>query len=208
MRVQSLQSTFISISLVWIGLFTTPITCESIKNQNDVSYEDVQEALQTMQKAGLDVSTLCHPTSDAFYPILPSCNIRHIEEVRSLKEIDPLYAAISHETDDMDEKPAATNCESEEINLSPYTITVNLVMTLVCVTMAAIAAGLTMGLLSLDPLDLHIKTRASSSQEERKQAKSILPILQDHHRLLVTLLLLNSIANEALPLFLDNLVPG
>ena len=194
MRVRSLQSKFISISLVWIGLFTTPITCESVKHQNEiekVTYEDVQEALQTMQKVGLDVSTLCHPSSDAFSPIFPPCNIRHIEEGRSLRKH-------KHKMD----------CEGPVRDLSPRAITVNLVMTLVCVTMAAIAAGLTLGLLSLDPLDLHIKTRASKSQEERKQAKLILPILQDHHRLLVTLLLLNSIANEALPLFLDNLVPG
>eukprot|EP00594_Rhizosolenia_setigera_P012174 CAMPEP_0178980524 /NCGR_PEP_ID=MMETSP0789-20121207/26547_1 /TAXON_ID=3005 /ORGANISM="Rhizosolenia setigera, Strain CCMP 1694" /LENGTH=444 /DNA_ID=CAMNT_0020670953 /DNA_START=311 /DNA_END=1645 /DNA_ORIENTATION=+ len=81
-------------------------------------------------------------------------------------------------------------------------------MSLACVTLAALAAGLTMGLLSIDPLELVIKQRASSSEVEKKQASLLLPIVKDHHRLLVTLLLLNSIANEALPLFLDELVPG
>jgi metal transporter CNNM len=75
-----------------------------------------------------------------------------------------------------------------------------------CVTVAALAAGLTMGLLSLDPLMLMIKIRAGSSEEEKNQAASILPIVKQHHLLLVTLLLLNSIANEALPLFLEVLV--
>jgi metal transporter CNNM len=77
---------------------------------------------------------------------------------------------------------------------------------LACVTTAALAAGLTMGLLSLDPLILLIKMRAASSEKERKQAASILPIVKQHHLLLVTLLLLNSMANEALPLFLEVLV--
>ena len=33
----------------------------------------------------------------------------------------------------------------------------------------------------------------------------MLPFLQDHHLLLVTLLLVNAVANESLPLFLDSL---
>ena len=75
-----------------------------------------------------------------------------------------------------------------------------------CVTIAALAAGLTMGLLSLDPLLLLIKMRAGSTQLEKDQAASLLPIVKQHHLLLVTLLLLNSLANEALPLFLEVLV--
>jgi CBS domain containing-hemolysin-like protein len=75
-----------------------------------------------------------------------------------------------------------------------------------CVTTAALAAGLTMGLLSLDPLMLLIKMRAGGTQREKDQAAALLPIVKQHHLLLVTLLLLNSIANEALPLFLEVLV--
>jgi hypothetical protein len=72
---------------------------------------------------------------------------------------------------------------------------------LACVIVAALAAGLTMGLLSLDPLMLLIKMRAGG-EEEKQQAASLLPIVKQHHLLLVTLLLLNAVANEALPLFL------
>jgi metal transporter CNNM len=75
-----------------------------------------------------------------------------------------------------------------------------------CVITAALAAGLTMGLLSLDPLLLLIKMRAGSTQREMDQAANLLPIVKQHHLLLVTLLLLNSMANEALPLFLEVLV--
>ena len=79
-------------------------------------------------------------------------------------------------------------------------------LALVCVLTAALAAGLTMGLLSLDPLMLLIKMRAGATKKEQDQAASLLPIVRQHHLLLVTLLLLNSMANEALPLFLEVLV--
>lgn len=73
-------------------------------------------------------------------------------------------------------------------------------------TTAALAAGLTMGLMSLDPLMLLIKMRAGASADEKNPAAVILPVDKQNHLLLVTLLLLNSMANEALPLFLEVLV--
>ena len=79
---------------------------------------------------------------------------------------------------------------------------------LFCVSLAAIAAGLTLGLLGLDPLVLLIKNRAGETEAERHMAGGLLPIVERHHRLLVTLLLMNSIANEALPIFLEKLVPS
>jgi len=73
---------------------------------------------------------------------------------------------------------------------------------------AAMAAGLTMGVVSLDELDLRIKQRGEAVSEAI-YASRLLPLIriEPHHQLLVTLLLLNSVANEALPLFLDKLVP-
>jgi metal transporter CNNM len=92
-------------------------------------------------------------------------------------------------------------------------------MTLVCVTMGALAAGLTMGMVGLDILALHITDESEpcdcSTEEERiqlskekKWVKDLLPLKLRHHLLLVTLLLLNACANEAMPLFLDHLVPS
>jgi metal transporter CNNM len=69
------------------------------------------------------------------------------------------------------------------------------------------AAGLTMGLLSLDVTKLEIKCRVGTDQE-KVDAASVLPIVRRHHLLLVTLLLFNSIANETLPIFLGELVPN
>jgi len=95
----------------------------------------------------------------------------------------------------------------EEEELSTYTIYFNVVMSLICVCVAALAAGLTMGMLSIEPLSLMIKLRCGTATEI-SQAQAILPLIQQRHLLMVTLLLLNSISNEALPLFLDQLVPG
>lgn len=44
--------------------------------------------------------------------------------------------------------------------------------------------------------------------EEKRAAEKLMPLVKQHHWLLVTLLLCNALANEALPLFLDRLVPA
>ena len=87
-----------------------------------------------------------------------------------------------------------------------------------CVCVAALAAGLTMGLVGIEPFRLEILLEARDEdcrtqaqlkqlQQAKRYARNILPIVTKHHLLLVTLLLLNSFANEALPLFLDRIVP-
>ena len=82
----------------------------------------------------------------------------------------------------------------------------NAIGTLFCTICAAMAAGLTMGMVSIEPLQLLIKMRVGTSQE-KEHAQAILPLVRQHHRLLVSLLLVNSLANEALPLFLEKIVP-
>ena len=64
-----------------------------------------------------------------------------------------------------------------------------------------------MGLLSLEKRSLEVKTMIAHP-EEAAAASAVLPIIQKHHLLLVTLLLCNAIANEALPIFLEELVPN
>jgi metal transporter CNNM len=76
-----------------------------------------------------------------------------------------------------------------------------------CVACAATAAGLTVGLLSMDMLKLKIKA-IIGDENEKRAAKRIMPLLQQHHLLLCTLLLFNALANESLPLVLDQLVPS
>ncbi|XP_076076722.1 uncharacterized protein LOC143047542 isoform X2 [Mytilus galloprovincialis] len=70
------------------------------------------------------------------------------------------------------------------------------------VLFAGLMSGLTMGLLSLDLMTLKIM-RDGGSPKEKKQAQKILPLVERHHLLLVTLLLANAAAVESMPIFLD-----
>jgi ankyrin repeat/SOCS box protein 13/metal transporter CNNM len=75
---------------------------------------------------------------------------------------------------------------------------------LLLVIVAGMMSGLTMGLLSLDLLSLKV-LKSSGNQKEKKYALTILPIVQRHHLLLVTLLLANAAAVEGMPIFLDRI---
>lgn len=66
-------------------------------------------------------------------------------------------------------------------------------------------SGLTVGYLSIDDLVLELKEQ-TGSEEEKEQAKKVLPILHHNHWLLVTLLLMNAAAMETLPLILNLLM--
>ena len=79
-------------------------------------------------------------------------------------------------------------------------------MVFVCIVCAGFASGLTQGLLSLDFTEMTIKMR-SGTPEEKLQAAKVLPIISRHHLLLVSLMLWNAAATEALPIFLSGLVP-
>ncbi|KAK4281140.1 hypothetical protein QN277_012665 [Acacia crassicarpa] len=72
------------------------------------------------------------------------------------------------------------------------------------VLFAGIMSGLTLGLMSLGIIDLEILQR-SGTNREKKQAAAILPVVQKQHQLLVTLLLCNACAMEALPIYLDKI---
>ncbi|XP_047162618.1 DUF21 domain-containing protein At4g14240-like [Vigna umbellata] len=72
------------------------------------------------------------------------------------------------------------------------------------VIFAGIMSGLTLGLMSLGLVDLEILQR-SGSPSEKKKAAVILPVVQKQHQLLVTLLLCNAAAMEALPIYLDKM---
>uniref|UniRef100_A0A0D6R9I1 CNNM transmembrane domain-containing protein n=1 Tax=Araucaria cunninghamii TaxID=56994 RepID=A0A0D6R9I1_ARACU len=72
------------------------------------------------------------------------------------------------------------------------------------VIFGGIMSGLTLGLMSLGSVDLEVLQR-SGSPSEKKQAATILPVVRKQHQLLVTLLLCNAAAMEALPIYLDKI---
>ena len=67
-------------------------------------------------------------------------------------------------------------------------------------------SGLTVGYLSIDSLVLELKLK-NGTEEEKKNSLEILSVLENQHHLLVTLLVANAGAMEALPLCLNLLVP-
>ncbi len=89
-------------------------------------------------------------------------------------------------------------------------------------------AGLTIGLMSIDSMNLQILANGGGTEKEKnygtiilkdlflsfydltsnftQPALRILPLVKRHHLLLVTLLIANAAAMEALPIFIDRLV--
>jgi metal transporter CNNM len=59
-------------------------------------------------------------------------------------------------------------------------------------------------LVSLDQMQLEI-LKKSGEDKEKEYAAKIIPLVKQHHLLLVTLLLSNALAMEALPIFLDRI---
>lgn len=99
--------------------------------------------------------------------------------------------------------------EEEKI---PFGSTRFFIYALICVGItcyAGIQSGLTVGYMGINMADLEVTLKTpSSTEEDKRKAGTILPILKKHHLLLVTLLLHNAIAMESLPIFLDALMPS
>lgn len=94
--------------------------------------------------------------------------------------------------------------EPEDIQFGTFYWFVYAGISCLLVLFAGIMSGLTLGLMSLGLVELEILQRSGSSTE-KKQAAAILPVVQKQHQLLVTLLLCNACAMEALPIYLDKI---
>ncbi|KAJ8452770.1 hypothetical protein Cgig2_005106 [Carnegiea gigantea] len=82
-----------------------------------------------------------------------------------------------------------------------------LVVSVALVCFAGLMSGLTLGLMSLSLVDLEVLAK-SGQPKDRKDAEKILPLVKNQHLLLCTLLIYNAMAMEALPIFLDALLPA
>ena len=160
----------------------------------------LMRSLETLESLG--VHGLCHPTSNSFAPAFPRCG--EIEEDVTTNKPNFRSLQYQYTTQDYDFYDDEDKTESETLG----SLVINGCFALLCVLAGALASGLTVGLLSLDPLLLLIKIRAGKTPSERQQAETLLPLIKKHHDLLVTLLLLNTVAGEALPVFLQSIVPG
>ncbi|XP_055808465.1 DUF21 domain-containing protein At2g14520-like [Solanum dulcamara] len=90
-----------------------------------------------------------------------------------------------------------TCCESEFF--------IHILIIVFLVVFAGMMSGLTLGLMSLSLVDLEVLAK-SGTPSDRKNAAKIMPVVQNQHLLLCTLLICNAAAMEALPIFLDSLI--
>lgn len=167
--------------LPWVFLLYLA-SCASASSAENTD-EALSGAMKLLESKGVkNVDQLCHYNSS----VLPSCSARH--ERRHRKRY-------LEEKDDQD----ATHMFWFNVW--------NILGAVVCVCVSSIAAGLTVSLVSLDPLVLLIKMRASENEREKKQAARLVTIVKRRHLLLVSLILCTTVSSEALPIFLQDLMP-
>jgi CBS domain containing-hemolysin-like protein len=93
---------------------------------------------------------------------------------------------------------------SNESNLTKKQKIVDLIICICLVLFGGLMSGLTIGLASIDRLSLEVDS--IGNPKVTLMCKRIFPVIDKHHWMLVTLLLCNAGAMEALPIFLDKLV--
>ena len=172
-------------------------------------WEPPTTLLQAIHESDDFAICLTNPRLATRYPDIPLCTSSSTDSMRVLEE-PPLTEHTNEpaeEDADKDDDETGFRAFVKRIWEESSEEIINAIGALVCISIAALAAGLTLGMLGIDPLLLLIKIRASDDPVERQQAATLLPIVKQHHRLLVTLLLMNAVANEALPIFLEALVP-
>jgi metal transporter CNNM len=80
----------------------------------------------------------------------------------------------------------------------------DILVTTICFLTSGLASGLTIGLASIDKLDLELKARINPKIAPK--AEKVFAVTKNHHWMLVTLLVVNAAALEVLPLYLSKVV--
>jgi hypothetical protein len=155
-------------------------TSSLASSSSSITMKDVEEYLNSVGFTFDDVCAAARYEYEYGYKY-NSYQISATQE-RNLRDAEDQDKSQSQVGDDMNEKDGNKQEEQEGETENPNYIK-NSLLALICVTVAALAAGLTMGLLSQELLDLKIKEIASSSEDARKQASNLVPLIKDHHRL-------------------------
>lgn len=178
--------------------------------------DEIRKAALLLQSIG--VHNLCHDDLDLEF--LPVCHYQyHDDEYHTANP--PLFDDYSNDYNEGHQylrggdESATSSSRFLEIKTefgSPEEkdlyYAYNILGALFCVASVALIAGLFLGLLTLDILQLRIILRSSNDEDEKLYARTVLPIVEERHLLLVTLLLMNALAYETLPIFLDAMVPS
>ncbi len=152
---------FLAHALIGVANGSALTEVDGATSSGRPSLDEVELYLQSI---GYSIQDLCH---------------EHYQDPFTLDEHE------SYESRTLGEEPIAKEGEEEEGEGGPHDTwfyVKNAGMAFLCVTVAALAAGLTMGLASQELLDLKIKEMAGNPRE-KKYAKALIPLLQDHHRL-------------------------
>lgn len=175
------------------------VLCSSLVEELAVVPTSVEEATKLLISLGFDLSKVCHPTSSRYAPEFPQCST--ISDDGSLRK-NPRGSSI-------DEEASQEEAEGDiDVDTTSWAyLTYYLVMSTFCIAVSSIMAGLLMGLMTLEPLSLHILIRTSEDEKERRIAEDLLPLVERHHLILVSILLVNCYAAESLPVFLSYLMP-
>jgi len=128
-----------------------------------------------------------------YFPVSDSILNKKIKNLRVGTQIRKTEEEIKEEA----EPPA---CVEEMVTGGTYWFF--MFMVAVLTLFAGMMSGLTVGYLSVDQLTMELREN-TGTPEEKKASEVILPVLSNRHWLLCTLLLMNSFAMEALPVFLD-----
>ncbi|BGP56244.1 cell agglutination protein Mam3 [Rhodotorula sphaerocarpa] len=76
------------------------------------------------------------------------------------------------------------------------------------VLLGGVFAGLTLGLMGLDLVNLQVLSTSGDEQEQKDASKVMRLLERGRHWVLVVLLLSNVVVNESLPIFLDSILGG
>jgi len=131
-----------------------------------------------------------------YFPVSHEKSVSKIRHLRSFSKNKP-YRNLEDD-EKKEEEPVA--CVEEMVTGSTYWFFMFMVAFLTL--FAGMMSGLTVGYLSVDQLTMELR-ETTGTPMEKEYSKVILPVLSNRHWLLCTLLLMNSFAMEALPVFLD-----
>jgi metal transporter CNNM len=188
-----------------------------------------REMKQLLDALGLQ--NACHPTRSDLLDYFPRCSSvdvvpvvaastaivpsssSHPDDSKSSRQLKGEDEESNSEGEQQEETEATTRWDQDDENEETQQEEsewifhlADVILAILCVITSSVAAGLTVSLLSLDPLALMIKARAGDAVEAR-QAQELLPIIRQRHLLLVTLMLVNTASYEALPVVLHDLMP-
>jgi|NOAtaT_6_FD_contig_121_343186_length_4486_multi_4_in_0_out_0_1 metal transporter CNNM len=192
MRLRKRKNNHLLFLLCTLRIFAF-VLCSPSPEELAVVPTSLEESTKLLISLGFDLSNICHLTSDSYAPEFPKCStIRRRNLQGSAMDEDT-----SHETE----------AEIDVETTSWAYLTYYIAMSTFCIAVSSIMAGLLMGLMTLEPLSLHILIRTSEDEKERRIAEELLPLVERHHLMLVSILLVNCYAAESLPVFLSYLMP-